>query len=201
MRSMDLTALLGSRICHDLISPLGAIGNGVELLTMSGVARGPEISLIAESIENANARIRLFRLAFGAALPGQVVGRAEISEILGGLARGGRMTVAWQVEVPVDRAEAKLAFLCLQCLDSAMPWGGRIGVSRSSQGVWTVTGESTKLREIDGLWAIFEAGEAEPQLAAADIQFALAPLWAAQIGMDLARSASPGRIVLTAGRI
>lgn len=36
----DLTALLGSRICHDLISPLGAIGNGVELLSMAGTAGG-----------------------------------------------------------------------------------------------------------------------------------------------------------------
>jgi len=38
----DLNALLGSRICHDLISPLGAIGNGVELLTMSGLDAAPK---------------------------------------------------------------------------------------------------------------------------------------------------------------
>jgi histidine phosphotransferase ChpT len=65
--NIELTSLIGSRICHDLISPLGAIGNGVELLAMSEVAKGPEMSLIAESVENANARIRFFRVAFGAA--------------------------------------------------------------------------------------------------------------------------------------
>ena len=54
----DLTALLGSRICHDLISPIGAISNGVELLLMDNVAKGPEMTLIAESVANANARIR-----------------------------------------------------------------------------------------------------------------------------------------------
>ena len=63
----DLTALVGSRICHDLISPLGAIGNGLELLQLSGLPQGPEWALIAESVENASARIRFFRIAYGAA--------------------------------------------------------------------------------------------------------------------------------------
>ena len=52
----DLSALIGSRICHDLISPIGAIGNGVELLMMEGRA-GPEVALIAESVAAANAQI------------------------------------------------------------------------------------------------------------------------------------------------
>jgi histidine phosphotransferase ChpT len=42
----DTSALLGSRICHDLISPLGAISNGLELLAMSGIASSPEMTLI-----------------------------------------------------------------------------------------------------------------------------------------------------------
>ena len=71
----DLSALLGSRICHDLISPLGAIANGVELLQMSGAAASPEVALIAESVANANARIRFFRVAYGIASAGQRVGR------------------------------------------------------------------------------------------------------------------------------
>ena len=58
----ELAALIGSRICHDLVSPIGAIGNGVELLAMAGAA-GPEVRLIAESVAAANARIRFFRIA------------------------------------------------------------------------------------------------------------------------------------------
>ncbi len=46
----DLAALVGSRICHDLISPIGAIGNGVELMMMEGAAKGPEMALITESV-------------------------------------------------------------------------------------------------------------------------------------------------------
>ncbi len=62
----DLAALVGSRICHDLISPIGAIGNGVELVLLDAAVGGPEVTLIADSVSHANARIRFFRIAFGA---------------------------------------------------------------------------------------------------------------------------------------
>ena len=73
MSPKDLNALLGSRICHDLISPLSAIGNGIELLTLSGVDAPSEIALISESVDNANTRIRFFRVAFGAAREDQQI--------------------------------------------------------------------------------------------------------------------------------
>ena len=58
--TQDIAALIRSRICHDLISPIGAIGNGVQLLAMSCGAAGAEMDLITESVQNANARIRFF---------------------------------------------------------------------------------------------------------------------------------------------
>ena len=71
----NIAALIRSRICHDLISPIGAIGNGVELLTMSASAGGsPELDLIADSVHNANARIRFFRIAYGAVIPPKISG-------------------------------------------------------------------------------------------------------------------------------
>ena len=73
MTPRDVNALLGSRICHDLISPLGAIGNGVELLSLSGVRAESELSLIARSVESANTKIRFFRIAFGATTADQLV--------------------------------------------------------------------------------------------------------------------------------
>ena len=59
----DLAALVGSRICHDLISPIGAIGNGVELLALTDGDTGAEMELISESVQNASARIRYLRIA------------------------------------------------------------------------------------------------------------------------------------------
>lgn len=194
-KAIELTSLLGSRICHDLISPLGAIGNGVELLAMTGMSKGPEISLIEESVENANARIRFFRVAFGAASPGQTIARSEVQEVLAGLTRGGRVQIAWQVDGETPRREVKLAFLCLQCLEAAMPWGGRIIIAREGP-AWLLSAEASKLRDLDGAWMAFDSGEAPGSLAAAEIEFLLAPVWAAEAGFALERAAEPNRITI-----
>lgn len=78
----DLTALLGSRICHDLISPIGAIGNGLELLMMDGSSTSPEMVLISESVAHADARIRFFRVAYGMAQADHRIGKAEVQSVL-----------------------------------------------------------------------------------------------------------------------
>ena len=186
---LDLVALLGSRLCHDLISPLGAIANGVELLTLSGLVAGPEMSLIVESVDNANARIRFFRIAFGAAQPGQMLERREIASVLAGVNTGGRMTVLWQIDGPQPRAEVKLAFLCLQCLELALPWGGRLTVGRGNGG-WTVATEEGRLRPLPAQWALFDGtgrSEGDSPPLPADIHFLLARRWAQALGYRLTR--------------
>lgn len=175
----DLTALLGSRICHDLISPLGAIGNGVELLMMSGTAPGPEMALISESVSNANARIRFFRVAFGAAGADQRLGRPEIVSILSDLTRGSRLQIDWLAEGDPPRAEAKLVFLALQCLESALPWGGRITVDKAGRN-WRLAAEAQKLRAEPELWQGLSGAALPPGLAAAQVHFALLPQEAAR---------------------
>ena len=122
--NLNLSALIGSRICHDLISPIGAINNGLELLGMTTRQTGPEMALISESVENAAARIRYFRIAYGAA-DGQMMGRSEVTSILTDLAKGGRMDYDWEPQDPLPRAQVRLAFLGLQCMETAMPSGGR----------------------------------------------------------------------------
>jgi histidine phosphotransferase ChpT len=119
----DLSALLGSRICHDLVSPLGAIGNGVELLAMSGLDAAPELALITESVGNANARIRFFRVAFGATGKERALARPRSGRSWA-TSRAGRIRVDWAIDGDVPRAEAKLAFLLVLCLESALPSGG-----------------------------------------------------------------------------
>ena len=51
---VNLAELIGSRICHDLISPIGAITNGLELLEMVGAVQGPEMELISGSVGSAD---------------------------------------------------------------------------------------------------------------------------------------------------
>ncbi len=66
LSAVDLGALLCSRICHDIISPVGAINNGLELLEEGG-ADEDAMALIAASARNASARLQFARIAFGAA--------------------------------------------------------------------------------------------------------------------------------------
>lgn len=168
----DLTALIGSRICHDLISPIGAIGNGVELLMMDGATKGPEVALIAESVANANARIRFFRVAFGAAGQDQRVGRPELLSILDDVTRGGRLQVGLTCPPEIARREAKLAFLALMCCETAMAFGGRVAIERGSTR-WTVNGTANRLRIDPALWEVLSNPHAAIEITPAQVHFAL----------------------------
>ena len=189
----DLTALIGSRICHDLISPLGAIGNGVELLSMNVNPESPEMGLIMESVGNANARIRFFRIAFGAAEKSQTLGFNEVSGILDDIGAAGRVSYDWQSITDQPRLDVKLAFLVLQCLESAMPWGGRITVAVvGSQ--WAITGIAGKLNIKTDLWQILSGGPDLPDLNAADVHFALSPIAANDAGRKISFETSATEI-------
>lgn len=169
----DLNALIGSRICHDLISPLGAIGNGVELLSMTGAETTPEIALISESVENANARIRYFRVAFGAASEGALVGNTELKTILSDLFKTtNRIKVDWRVAEDIPRTEAKLAFLIILCLESALPWGGKVLVTRTD-GRWNLMASTERLKVDEALWEVVANPQSDTKMNASEVQFAL----------------------------
>jgi histidine phosphotransferase ChpT len=170
----NLAALIGSRICHDLISPIGAITNGLELMQMSGAALTPEMALISESVENANARIRFFRVAFGLAADSQTMGRSEIVSILKAVAQGARVSVHWGPLEDVPRPEVRLVFLALQCFETAMPYGGRITVSREGD-LWALAGAADKLRQTQALWDGLEDPSRMGDIKPSEVQFALLP--------------------------
>lgn len=180
--NVDLAALIGSRICHDLISPIGAITNGLELLEMgSGNLAGPEMALISESCANANARIRFFRVAFGTAGRGQSMSRNEVGKVLTALAQGGRLSYDYGPTGDMDRAEIQLAFLGLLCAETALPRGGRVQVDFSA-GRWRIVSEGAPLRIEPEVWAALSDPAARGQLAPAQVQFALLPMMAQALG-------------------
>jgi len=170
-----ITELLGSRICHDLISPLGAIGNGLELLTMETRNSGPEMALILESVAAANARLCFFRVAFGAAGDDQKLGAGDIRAILAGLFGRGRLRIDWQIGEDCPRRDARLAFLALLCLENALPLGGRITVQRDN-GACALTASGTRIRIDPQIWALLEDPATPVKLSAAQVQFRLLPL-------------------------
>jgi len=179
----DLSALVGSRICHDLISPLGAAGNGLELLTLTGQApqTAPEMDLITQSVGNANAWLRFFRIAFGAADASQVITRSELTSVLSDSFKGSRFALRADLPDTVTRRDAKLALLLILGLVGALPKGGTIQLGAAG-GTWRLSGAGPDLRVEPRLWRQLDDPSPDTGLSAAEVQFALLPLAAAEAG-------------------
>ena len=193
---IDIAALIGSRICHDLISPLGAIGNGVELLGMAGATDGPEMALISESVTSANARVRFFRIAFGAANPDQMIGRDEITSILHDLTLGGRITLHWNSDADVPRAQVKLAFLLIQCFETALPYGGTIDIAQANDR-WELHSNAKKMNIDPTIWELLIATNSERDISPAEVHFALVPDAVRTAGRALKTDLSDDAIALS----
>jgi histidine phosphotransferase ChpT len=93
--------LLASRICHDVISPVGAINNGLELLQEMGVEAGHDaIQLIGKSAEQANRRLRLFRYTYGAAGSRDQIDAKDMRRTAYEYFEGTRSVLEWPENVP-----------------------------------------------------------------------------------------------------
>ncbi|KIN72454.1 histidine phosphotransferase family protein [Sulfitobacter guttiformis] len=184
----NFAALIGSRICHDLISPIGAINNGLELIGMTTPSLGPEMALISESVTNASARIRFFRIAFGA-VSEQLVGRPEVVSILKDVYAETRLTVNWTLATGLQRREVRLAFLALMCLETGMPYGGRIEVAHDGSSV-ILTGHADKFKIEGALWDLLEGAPQYADVRPAHVQFGLLPVLTLESGFttDLERT-------------
>lgn len=169
----DIASLISSRICHDLVSPLGAISNGLELLELSGVTDGPEYGLLNDSVANATARINFFRYAFGARRDGSCLSETVLRTTLEDFYAGTRIRVFWAVQGAVPRAEAKLALLVIQCLETFLPIGGVISVTCDG-GIWRFTATDDRLRLDEANLAHLLGSSLRSELKPSEIQFELA---------------------------
>src|SRR6266852_971859 len=132
MNDLDFAALLVSRVCHDLVSPVGAVVNGLEVLEdeTDMAMRADALRLVAASAEQAAARLQFCRIAFGAAgSAGAELDLAEVGRIMAGLLRGGKIELAWKahaVDCPKDWA--KLLMNTVLVAADCLPRGGKITV-------------------------------------------------------------------------
>lgn len=182
--SPNLTTLLGSRICHDLINPLGAIGNGIELLGLAGVAGSEEMTLVSDSVENATAKLKFLRLAFGDATADQVVARSEILTTLEAMARGGRLSYSWNVPGDPSRLDVRTALLAVMCVETALPLGGDIDITFDASN-WSIYAKHDRLNLDPALWAPLSKGICPVTLSANQVHFGLLPAMATDAGRDL----------------
>ena len=140
--SLDLAALLCSRVCHDVISPVGAIVNGLEVLEDDSDAsmRDFALDLIQKSAKQASARLQFARLAFGAAgSAGASIDLGDAEQVARGLFLDDKISFSWsspRLLFPKNRV--KLLLNLVMIATTAIPRGGSISV--------TVTGEARILR-------------------------------------------------------
>jgi len=167
----DLPALIAARICHDLISPLGAIGNGVELLELSETTAGPELALVRDSVQQAQARIRLFRIAFGTVRADQAIGADELRAILRDYSAQLRFDLDWSPEHSQPKPLVRLGLLALLCMETALPHGGQARCRLSPEGLH-FNAQSDKPKSYDSLWSALGGSAPWPNnLRAAHVQF------------------------------
>ena len=133
MKSVEFASLLCSRLCHDLLSPVGALNNGIELLAdeQDPDMRARCLALLSESARASANKLKFFRLAFGAAGGfGDEVDTREARAAIEGLFGGdGRIELGWMVD---DGSLGKMAIKVLLNLaligGDALVRGGRLDV-------------------------------------------------------------------------
>jgi histidine phosphotransferase ChpT len=139
MNAIDLAGLLCSRLCHDLLSPVGALNNGLELMADE---QDPEmrercLELLAESARASANKLKFFRLAFGAGGGfGDTIDTREAKAALEGLfGAEKRVELGWMVEDDaLPKGAVKLLLNLALIAGDALVRGGRldVGAERNS---------------------------------------------------------------------
>ena len=144
--SLDLAALLCSRICHDLISPTGAIVNGLEVLDEGGDAETKTFAmdLIRKSARTASARLQFCRIAFGAGgSAGAQIDTGDAETMARGFIEGDKVKLSWNLpRALLPKNRVKLLLNMLVIATGAIPRGGALTVESIG------TGEATGFRII-----------------------------------------------------
>jgi histidine phosphotransferase ChpT len=161
MNDLDLAAMLCSRLCHDLISPMGAVSNGIEVLSEEDdeAMKVQALDLISYSAGEAVRRLQFYRLAFGSS------GGTSTSLALGdarkvshGLLSSGRITLDWPEtglgqDGELNRTALRLLLNLVLVGVEALARGGTIGVRFEGTGavaelIITAEGERAALNDV-----------------------------------------------------
>ena len=140
-----LIELISSKICHDIISPVGAIANGIEILEEMG-ADDDVTSLISFSTEQASTKLKLLRMAYGMSGSDTNIKIKDIHKTFGNFISGdNRVTQSWDpmLNIGFDPAKGfpKLFLCCLIMVSESLPKGGDISVDVDGENTIVITGK------------------------------------------------------------
>ena len=139
MTSVDFASLLCSRLCHDLLSPVGALNNGLELLAdeHDPEMRARCLELLSDSAKASANKLKFFRLAFGAAGGfGETVDSREARAAIEGLfGEGHKVKLGWLVEdATLPKPAIKVLLNLALIAGDALVRGGQLDVGAESVG-------------------------------------------------------------------
>ena len=195
--------LLNARLCHELVSPIGAINNGVELLDDDD----PEfvrdaIRLIGQSARKAGQRLQFYRFAYGTSTStsGSAIGSGR--ELATGLLEGSKVRCDWSAEaatLPVDWQ--RLACNMLVLAVEALPRGGTVLVRPLREGASgiEVTAEGESVNLSPEMRAALDRSATIEELSSRTVHAYFTAQLAAQLGAALALAeAEPARALFRA---
>ncbi len=196
-RELAATQLLMSHLCHELVSPIGAVNNGIEILEdADGDAMAPEaVALIAQSGKAAAAKLRFYRLAYGRAGQAADLGLAQCAAIAGELlAAEARVRLDWSAAAATRLVPGgpQLLLNLVVLAAGALPRGGRVAVTVGERGAvrLAATGVGAKLSE--AVQAIVQGRDAP--LDHGNIHAWYCQRLAGQLGSALMLTAGPDEI-------
>jgi len=202
MSALDLAALLCSRVCHDLISPVGAIVNGLEVLEedKDEETKVFALDLIKKSAHQASAKLQFCRLAFGAAgSAGAQIDLGDAEKVARGLLADDKTAIAWNLPrelLPKNRVKLLLNMLLIA--GGCIPRGGTLKVDPTNDGRGfriTACGLNARLAEVT---PELMAGSPSRPVDAHAIQPVYAGILARDCGLTLSAAAEHDGVSVTA---
>jgi len=203
--ALDLAALLCSRVCHDLISPVGAIVNGIEVMEedKDEETKAFALDLIKKSAQVASAKLQFCRLAFGAAgSAGAQIDLGDAEKAARGLLEDGKISLAWNLPrelLPKNRVKLLLNMLLIGA--TAIPRGGTLKVDavREGDGVpgFQITASGLNARMTPNTVELLAGSPAHP-VDAHGIQPLYTGILARDCGLALTAGSEGEAVVLTA---
>ena len=204
--AIDLASLLCSRLCHDMLSPVGAMANGLELLAEERDAemRGRIVELLEQSAKTSADKLKFFRLAFGAAGGyGEMVPCEEPRAAIEALAGNNRrITVNWNVSVaslpkPAVKVLLNLALFGIE----ALVRGGTLDIDaelREGSSEIAVRASGTRIAFDENVGKALEGSLPQSELSSRTAPAALAHQLAESLGGGLQYALTEGALVMGA---
>ncbi|MAS12260.1 MAG: histidine phosphotransferase [Nitratireductor sp.] len=204
LSATDLAALLCSRVCHDIISPVGAINNGLELLDEGG-ADEDAMALIRASAVNASARLQFARIAFGAAgSAGMQIDTGDAQAVATAFIANEKPDLEWHgTRALLPKNQVKLLLNLLLVANSAIPRGGKLRVyleNLESAPAFKIKAEGPMLRVPPKFLELHSGSKPEEPIDAHSVQFYYTLLLARDTGMTVNIRATADEIILSAGK-